>query len=46
MPRVSIIIPAYNAAELLPETLDSVVAQTLGDWEVIVADDASGDDTA
>jgi glycosyltransferase involved in cell wall biosynthesis len=46
MPRVSVIIPAYNAAELLPETLDSVVAQTYGDWEAIVADDASSDDTA
>jgi glycosyltransferase involved in cell wall biosynthesis len=45
-PRVSVIIPAYNACESLGETLDSVIAQTYGDWEVIVADDCSTDGTA
>lgn len=45
MPRISVIIPAHNAAALLAETLDSVIAQTYVDWEAIVADDASTDGT-
>jgi glycosyltransferase involved in cell wall biosynthesis len=45
MPRVSVVIPAYNAATYLAETLASVETQTYGDWEVIVADDCSTDDT-
>ena len=44
-PRVSIIIPAYKGAHLLPEALESVLAQTYGDWEAIVVDDASPDDS-
>ncbi|HLL92495.1 MAG TPA: glycosyltransferase [Solirubrobacteraceae bacterium] len=44
-PRVSVIIPARNASASLPDALDSVIAQTYGDWEVIVADDGSTDDT-
>lgn len=44
-PLVSIIIPTYNRAELLRETLDSVAAQTFSDWECIVIDDNSTDDT-
>lgn len=46
MPRVSVIIPARNAAATLAETLDSVIAQTYVDWEAIVVDDASTDGTA
>ena len=46
MPRVSVIVPAYNAEEHIGEALASVVAQTYGDWEAIVADDASTDATA
>jgi glycosyltransferase involved in cell wall biosynthesis len=45
MPRVSVIVPAYNAAEHIEEALRSVVAQSYGDWEAVVADDASTDDT-
>jgi glycosyltransferase involved in cell wall biosynthesis len=45
MPRVSVITPAYNALPYLPETLASVQAQTYGDWEAVVADDCSTDDT-
>ena len=43
MPRVSVIIPAYNAEPYLDETLTSVEVQTYADWEVVVADDASTD---
>jgi glycosyltransferase involved in cell wall biosynthesis len=45
-PRISVIIPAYNARSSLGEALDSVIAQTYEDWEAIVADDASNDGTA
>jgi|tagenome__1003787_1003787.scaffolds.fasta_scaffold20982467_5 glycosyltransferase involved in cell wall biosynthesis len=45
MPRVSVIIPAYNAERYLAETLGSVAAQTYDDWEVVVGDDGSTDAT-
>lgn len=45
-PRVSVVIPAYNAAATLAATLESVFAQTFEDFEVIVVDDGSSDDTA
>jgi glycosyltransferase involved in cell wall biosynthesis len=46
MPRVSVIVAAFNAEETLPAALASVQAQTLDDWEVVVCDDCSTDDTA
>ncbi len=45
MPRVSVIIPAHNAAEFLPQSLRSVHNQTFVDWEVVAVDDGSSDDT-
>ena len=42
---VSVIIPAYNAAEWIGETLQSVLAQSFRDLEIIVVDDGSIDDT-
>jgi glycosyltransferase involved in cell wall biosynthesis len=44
-PKVSVCIPAYNAAPYLRAAIDSVLAQQFGDYEVVVSDDASGDDT-
>lgn len=46
MSAVSVIIPARDAAGTLAETLDSVLAQSFGDWEAIVVDDGSRDATA
>ena len=43
--KISIIIPVYNAARHLRECLDSVVAQTYTDWEVICVDDGSTDES-
>jgi len=45
MPFVSVIIPTYNRAHLLRATLDSVLAQGYGDYELVVVDDGSRDDT-
>lgn len=44
-PLVSVVIPAYNGTAFLPATLDSLARQTLTDWEAIVVDDCSADDT-
>ena len=44
-PRVSFVMPAYNAARTIGEAIESVLGQTFGDWELIVIDDASTDET-
>jgi glycosyltransferase involved in cell wall biosynthesis len=46
IPRASVVIPAYNAESFIAQTLESALAQDLGDVEIIVIDDGSRDDTA
>jgi glycosyltransferase involved in cell wall biosynthesis len=45
MPKVSVIVPNYNHARFLPQRLDSIFAQTFKDYELIVLDDASSDNS-
>jgi len=45
VPRVTIGIPTYNRVGLLQQAVDSVVAQTMADWELFVFDDGSTDGT-
>lgn len=45
-PAVSILMPAFNAAAYISEAIASVQAQTVTDWELIVVDDASADETS
>lgn len=42
---VSIITPSYNAAEFIAETIDSILAQTYTNWELLVTDDCSTDNS-
>lgn len=43
--KVSVIVPTYNGSKTLKKTLDSIIAQTLKEIELIVADDCSTDNT-
>lgn len=45
MPKVTIAIPVYNDADFLRESLDSILAQTFSDFELLIIDDGSTDET-
>ena len=45
-PLISIIMPAYNAGRFIKEAIHSVLAQTYSQWELLIVDDASADNTS
>lgn len=44
-PRVTFVVPCFKLAQLLPDCINSILAQTFGDFEVLIMDDCSPDDT-
>ena len=45
MPRVTVVTPNYNHAKYLPERIDSILAQTFQDFELLILEDASTDNS-
>ena len=45
MPKISVIVPAYNAEKYIEKCLDSVLAQTFEDYEIVIVNDGSKDGT-
>jgi glycosyltransferase involved in cell wall biosynthesis len=45
LPKVSVCIPTYNSARYLPETIESVLRQDFADYELVICDDVSTDET-
>ena len=44
-PRISIVIPCYNAEKYIRETLDCLLMQTIDDWECVIVNDGSTDNS-
>ena len=45
-PRFSVIVPLYNKAPFVKKALESIISQTFTDWECIIVDDGSTDNSA
>lgn len=45
MPKISIILPTYNGQQYIGEAIESIIEQTFQDWELIIVDDCSSDNT-
>ena len=45
MPKISIILPTYNGQLYIREAIESVIKQIFKDWELIIVDDCSSDNT-
>lgn len=45
-PKVSVVIPCYNAEKFIEETIESVLAQDYDNWELLIVDDCSSDESA
>ncbi|MBG9772029.1 glycosyltransferase family 2 protein [Brevibacillus laterosporus] len=45
IPMFTVVIPTYNRSDMLPKAINSVLKQTCDDWEILIMDDASTDDT-
>lgn len=45
IPLVSVIVPMFNSAKFIPQTLESLLRQTMKDFEVVVVDDCSTDNS-
>ncbi len=46
LPKISIILPTYNGTQYITNAIESVLLQTFADWELLIIDDGSTDDTA
>ena len=46
MPKISVIMPAYNAEQYISEAIESILGQTFADFEFIIIDDGSSDSTS
>lgn len=44
-PKISVIIPSYNRAHIIKDTLDSIISQSYQNWECLIIDDISNDNT-
>ena len=46
MPKISIVLPCYNGEHFLSNSIDSIIKQTMQDWELIIVNDCSTDNSA